>query len=151
LSTAPHRPTVRLFAVCADAGLDVPESGDLAAGWWELRNCLHTVWMPPGIKKNFGADELYVYVQLTGGAGDFNFGVTVEEVDLLNPRRNRLVGRSDPTRISFENEWEVVEDTFKLVKVAFLRPGQYRFRLLANGEGFENGDCFLRVMPGDDL
>jgi hypothetical protein len=150
VSTAPQRPTVRLFVLCAEAALDVPESLDLSDGWWELRNCLHTVWMPTGMKGGFGAEELYVYVQLTGGRGQFNFGIAVEELDLLNPRRDRVVGRSEPISITFENEWEVVEETFRLLKVAFPRPGQYRFSLSADGSVFENGECYLRVKPGDD-
>ena len=65
-----QRPTVRLFVVCEDAGLNAPASGDLSAGWWELKSCLHTVWMPPGMKRGFGAEELTVFAQITAPSTD---------------------------------------------------------------------------------
>lgn len=143
------RPTVRFFAVCADAKLNAPESRDLSAGWWELSNVLHTVWMPPGIVKGFGVEELFVYAQLTDGFGEFSLGITVEEVDLADPKRNRLLGRSDPVTLTMTNTWEVVEETFKLVRVPFPRPGQYHFRLMEGGQELEGGSTFLRVLAGD--
>ena len=143
------RPVVRIFAVCTDADLATPESGDLASGWWELKNFLHTVWMPPGVVKGFGVEELFVYAQLTDGVGAVSLGITVEEINLTNSNRNRLVGRSNPEVMTFNDTWEVVEVTFKLVRVPFPRPGQYHFRLMENGQQLEGGSAFLRVLPGD--
>ncbi len=144
-----QRPIVRFFAVCADATLAIPESGDLQAGWWELHNVLHTVWMPPGIVKGFGQKELFIYAQLTDGLGTFHLGVSVEEVDLANPKRNRLMGRSYPCPMTFTDPWQVVEEVFRLIRVPFPKPGQYRFQLLENGAELEGGTVFLRVMPGE--
>ncbi len=143
------RPTVRFFAVCADAVLSVPKSLDLLDGWWELHNVLHTVWMPPGVSKNFGVNELFVYAQLTDGVGEYNLGVTVEEADLVNPKRNRLMGRSDPSTVSFTDTWEVLMETIKLSEVPFPKPGQYLFRLMLDGEELPGGSMYLRVMPGE--
>lgn len=150
MSVAPQRPTVRLFVVCADAVLHQPPSGDLAGGWWVIHNAYHTVWMPPGVKKGFGAERLFVYAQLTDGLGEFALGLTVEEVDLANPRRDRLMGRSDPVSVTFDNPWDVIEETFRLVEIPFPRPGQYCFRLTEGGRVLDGGETHLRVMPGDD-
>ncbi len=149
MATARQLPTVRLFVVCADAVLNAPASSDLLDGYWEIHNPYHTVWMPPGTVKNFGVIELYAYFQLTDGFGSFDFGLTVEEMDLANPKRNRLLGRSPPIPLSFENLWDVVEETVKLIRVPFPRPGQYSFRLMEGGKELPGGSVVLRIMPGD--
>lgn len=110
----PQRPTVRLFVLCADALLHVPESLDLLDGYWELHNPFHTVWMPPEITRNFRVKELFAYVQLTDGIGTFNIGLTVTQLDLLNPKRNRLMGRGDPLQVTLNSPWEVAEKTTKI-------------------------------------
>lgn len=144
------RPTVRLFAVCADAMLNGPPDGDLTAGWWELVNPYHTVWMPPGVSRGFMAERLYVYAQLTDGLGTFSLGVSVEQLDLASPQRDRLVGRSNPVAIKFEEEWDVHEVLFRLVDVPFPRPGRYRFRLLAGGVELDGASTELRVLSGEE-
>lgn len=101
--TSPQRPTVRLFIVCADAVLQLPQTEDLQYAFWEIHNPYYTVWMPPGVDRGFNVEKLFAYVQLTDGLGTFTIGLQVEQVDLANPKRNRLMGRSDPTRITFES------------------------------------------------
>ncbi len=143
------RPMVRFFAVCADAVLSVPKSMDLLDGWWELHNVLHTVWMPPGVTKNFCVKELFVYAQLTDDVGEYNLGVTVEEADLANPKRNRLMGRSEPSMVRFKDTWEVAEVMVTLFRIPFTRPGQYHFKMMEGGEELSGGSCFLCVMKGE--
>ena len=144
-----NKPTVRLMIVCADAVLNLPESMDFSLGWWVIHRPFHTVWMPPGISRKFGVNELYVYAQITDGIGEFRLGLTVEEVDLANPKRDRIMGRSEPRTISLENPWDVIEESFKLTKVPFPKPGQYRFQLTESGHRLDGGTAYLRVLAGD--
>jgi hypothetical protein len=150
VSTVPQRPTARLFAVCSNALLALAESGDPEASWWEFHNCLHTVWMPAGVRKGFGAEELFVFAHITDCQGTFTFGVVVEEVDLANPKRDRIMGRSEPKAFTLPNPWAVGEAVFTLTRIPFPRPGQYRFRLMEGGRDVEGGVTYLRVMPGAD-
>ncbi len=143
------RPIVRFFAVCVDAELNAPPSGDLASGWWELRNVLHTASMPPGVTENFGVEELFVYLQLSGGVGEYTVQIAVVEADLYDPDQSRLVRRSDSITVTFPDTWDVVEETVQLLRVPFPRPGQYQFRLMENGQQLEGGSTFLRVLSGD--
>ena len=124
-----QRPTVRLFVVCADAVLLLSADGEPLGGHWEIANALHTVWMQPGYMSQV-VPRLSVYAQLTDGHGRFNLGVTVEELDLADPRRDRLVGWSDPHPVELDDPWEVTEEVIELRDIPFPRPGQYRFRLL---------------------
>jgi hypothetical protein len=148
MADATQRPTVRLFVVCADAVLSGP-GGDLTSGWWEVINPYHTVWMQPGVGRGFQVPRVTLYFQLTDGVGAFTFGVVGEQLDLANPQRDRVIARSKPLTATFDNPWDVIEETVDLVGVGFPRPGQYRFRLLEKGQEIEGGTTFPRVMPGD--
>ena len=149
MSTAPQRPTARLFVLCAEAALNAPSSGDLLEGWWELSNLYHTVYMPPGVSSHFQVARFYAYAQLTDGLGDYQIGISIIEADLANPGRDRVVGHSDPEpALSFTNPWEVHEVAFTFRDIPFIRPGQYRFELRENGRPLEGGISFLRVMSG---
>jgi hypothetical protein len=141
-------PVARLFIVCADAVFQFSTHPDLRGAYWELHNPIHTVWMPEGIRSNFIVRDLHTYIQLTDGLGDFYFGITIEEVDLANPKRDRIVYRSDTIPFSFENPWIVLQKPVKLSQVPFLRPGLFRFRLASEGREVEGGTAFIRVMPG---
>ncbi len=63
------KPIVRLFFLCEEAQLELEESK------WILINPLHTVWMPEGITENFKQEELWAYVQFSGGSGRFYLSI----------------------------------------------------------------------------
>ena len=147
---SPQHPTVRLFIVCADAVLQVPQTDDLQYAFWEIHNPYHTVWMPPGVKKNFVMHKLCVYAQLTDGLGTFNFGLKVEQVDLVNPKRNKVMGLVGPIQVTFDNPWDVIEEVVQFNNIPFPRPGQYLFSLIENGKELPGGSTYLRVMPGEN-
>ncbi len=134
------RPTVRLFFTCDSAVYD------LADDRWELKNPWHTVWMRRGVRRKFGVKKLTLYVQVSGGLGDFDISVVLQYLT-----GKVVLGRSDPQRASFapDERLVVTELTFDMTDVPFPRPDTYEFRLMAGGEQLEGGSALLRVHPGD--
>jgi hypothetical protein len=135
-------PVVRMLVACQDVVVD------LADGSWVIRRPYHTVWMPPGVTKNFGQRELWVYAQLSDGLGEFSLGVEFVPFDPSRPSP-LVLGRSEPERRHFVDRLEVHEVAFRLRNVAIPKPGQYEFRLLAGGKVLENGTAYLDVLAGE--
>ncbi len=143
-------PSLVLFFACEDASIDKPPNApNFLFDWWTICKPLYHVFMPVGIKKDFGTPELCLYYQLTGGQDDYHCVVEMWQLDLLVPKKNRLWLWSDPFDVYCENELAVIEDVVVLKRVPFPTPGLYQFRMKEGGRVLPGGECYLRVFPGE--
>ena len=132
-------PVVRLFFACDSA------VQDLADEKWSLKNPWHTVQMPLGVTKKFGQEVIWLYAQLTGGVGDFNMTVELDDFDT----DTRIGEPSQPEPWAFVGgQLPAVELVFRMDRVPFPKPGLYVFKLNANDAELEGGTSELRVLPG---
>ena len=145
---------VVLFFPCEEAAINVDmRVADLAYGWWEIKRPLKQVYMPAGYSNNYPAPDVNFFFSVIGGMGPYDLFIEMHSLDLLNPKRNRFLKRSDAFRIDCPNESVVVESVITLEDVVFPNPGWYRFQLKSQGQllnlGSSRSEFFLQVFAGE--
>ena len=146
------RPSLALFFACEEVSLNVTEAdGDLQFGWWEIRQPLYHVFTGTGIAKGFKLEELKLYFHLTDGMGEYRLLVEMRQLDLSQPKSDRLLLWSDYHILSCRHPLSVIEDVIILPQVPFPTPGLYQFQMKESGQVLPGGECHLRVFAGDGL
>src|SRR5207245_222412 len=107
---------------------------DLRTDRWMLTNPWSTVALPPGAKFPFRAEELWVYVQLTDGLGEFDLAVEMRH--LVDDHPARVVGWSPVTKLEFPATGRLlaIDTAFAMRGVPFREPGMYEIRVFADGD-----------------
>jgi hypothetical protein len=142
------------FFPCEDAAINIDaQVGDLAYGWWEIKRPLIQAYMPPGVSKDFTATDLTFFFAVTGGMGEYPLYVEAHRLDLVNPRRNILLQRSELFMIRCPNESVVVQSAITIEELVFTNPGWYRFQLKTHGQSLKAGinpsEFFIQVFAGE--
>jgi hypothetical protein len=115
---------------------------DLADEKWLLKQPLHAVELPAGKAFPFRVQELWLYVQLMYGLGDFNLSI-----QFADRESGVVLGSSDVIQRTFDasNRTQAVEEVFRLRGLVIPRAGVYEFRLIGNHQPLPGGVAVLRV------
>jgi hypothetical protein len=133
---------VRLFVICAKAELNA------TAEVYTLVDPMVVVQMPPGRTTEHVQEELFLYLQLSDGLGEFDVSVEMW-CDHAGPEFEGVpVVRSPVVRQTFPHKLTVVEMAFRLDQVPFPKPALYEFVVRAGGEVVRGETGFIRVLPG---
>ncbi len=136
------RPVVRLFVICAKAELNA------SAEVYTLVDPMVVVQMPPGRVTGHVQGELYLYLQLADGLGEFEVCVEMWSDHAGPEYEGKPIVRSQVVRQEFPHKLTVVEMAFKLDQVPFPKPALYEFVVRADGEVVRGETGFIRVLPG---
>jgi hypothetical protein len=117
---------------------------DLGTGAWVLTRPLFDVRLPPQASFPFVLDEIALYVQMTEGVGTHNL-----QVEIRVPITQARVFRTPAFVRPFpDNLAEVVEEVFYLRNVPIRSPGEYEFRLLADGQELRSRSTATIIVRG---
>jgi hypothetical protein len=96
--------------------------------WGKL---LHGVDLPPGPPFLYLLDEIWLYAQLTGPAGTYELSA-----ECRLPGTPWVLGRSGESRTRFPGNG-IIEYACRFPQLPLPTPGQYEFRVLADGVPLE--------------
>jgi hypothetical protein len=115
-------PIVRLFFPCAH----IDENG--GEGSITLVDPIDSIFLPPGVQKNFVLGPIFFYVQGKEGLGTFYFRIEIKG------ERGRRLARTKPKQVTFsrQNHNAAEELIFKIRDLRLESPGIVQFELFAN-------------------
>jgi hypothetical protein len=106
------------------------------------------------VSRKISPTELVFPFAVTGGMGEYPLYVEVHRLDLLNPRRNMLLRRSEVFVIDCPNESVVVQSAIVLENIVFPNPGWYRFQFKSRGlllqSGTSRSEYYLQIFAGEE-
>jgi hypothetical protein len=127
-------PIVRLFFPCAH----IDENG--GDGRVTIVDPIDSIFLPPGIQRNFVLGPIFFYAQVKEGLGTFYFRIEIKD------ERGRRLAKTKPPELMFSkrNHNAAEHLVFKLRDLRLERPGILQFDLFANEVILESWD--LRVV-----
>lgn len=97
---------------------------------------VHTLQWPAGLTKNYRPPNLFVYLQLQEGLGQFNLSI------LLRPERvEHDLARFPPQEVPFDgvsNNLVPLEISLELVGLVIPKPGHYEMWVVANHQNLHD-------------
>ena len=117
-------PTVRLAFTCDDAV-------QRTDGKWVVTNPRADILIPSGVALPVNVKEIWVYVQLTEGVGEFDLAPELRYVEVDDTRS--VIGRGKATRLAFPagSQLQVLGTAFRITRIPFTKQGVYEFAVVS--------------------